>query len=263
MTFLKAPNYPLKNVQKKIKKLLTSRGLFDIFHLHTVKQINNMRTKTLLLTAAISAAGLASSMAQVTSVNLVGYVNVPMAANNNYLLNNPLDTGNNVLSNVFKGVIGGSTLNIFNGAGYDTYTYLLGHWKKGIIIFDNLLLPPGQGYFFTPSADYTNTFVGSVVANVGASVTNALAALNASVGSLIPYSGVITNGGTFNLGSPPGGTVLNQYNVAAQNYAGGTFTFSLGKWKQGLTVTNPVIAVAEGFFIAPSASFDWIETLAP
>ena len=34
-----------------------------------------MRTKTLLLTAALSAAGIATSMAQVYSANAVGYVN--------------------------------------------------------------------------------------------------------------------------------------------------------------------------------------------
>ena len=34
-----------------------------------------MRTKTLLLTAALTAAGVATSMAQVYSVNMVGYIN--------------------------------------------------------------------------------------------------------------------------------------------------------------------------------------------
>src|SRR5687767_13420891 len=43
---------------------------------HTeILNTSHMRTKTLLLTAALSAAGLASSMAQVYSVNAVGYVN--------------------------------------------------------------------------------------------------------------------------------------------------------------------------------------------
>src|SRR5690349_19984282 len=37
-----------------------------------------MRTKTLLLTAALTAAGALSSLAQVYSVNIVGYVNQPV-----------------------------------------------------------------------------------------------------------------------------------------------------------------------------------------
>ena len=37
-----------------------------------------MRTKTLLLTAALAAAGVVSSMAQVYSVNSVGYVNLTL-----------------------------------------------------------------------------------------------------------------------------------------------------------------------------------------
>ena len=51
---------------------------------------NKMRTKTLLLTAALSAAGIASSMAQVYSVNAVGYVNTPLVTGFN-LISNPAE----------------------------------------------------------------------------------------------------------------------------------------------------------------------------
>ena len=37
-----------------------------------------MRTKTLLLTAALTAAGALTSMAQVYSINIVGYINLPV-----------------------------------------------------------------------------------------------------------------------------------------------------------------------------------------
>src|SRR5580704_8349750 len=62
-----------------------------------------MRTKTLLLTAALVAAGVASSMAQsnVYSLNIVGYVNIPVTKGKLYMLNNPFDTGTgNNISNV-------------------------------------------------------------------------------------------------------------------------------------------------------------------
>src|SRR5713226_299421 len=57
-----------------------------------------MRTKTLVLTAAISAAALATSMAQIFSVNAVGYVKVTVAAGNLQLLANPLNQPNNDLN---------------------------------------------------------------------------------------------------------------------------------------------------------------------
>src|SRR5688572_21786285 len=60
-----------------------------------------MRTKTLLLTAALAAAGLTSSMAQsVFSVNAVGFVNVTVPASAFALLANPLNQPTNDLASV-------------------------------------------------------------------------------------------------------------------------------------------------------------------
>jgi len=57
-----------------------------------------MRTKTLLLTAALSAAGLASATAQVYSVNAVGYVNVSVPAHKLAILGVPLNGTNNQMN---------------------------------------------------------------------------------------------------------------------------------------------------------------------
>ena len=69
----------LEYVQKKDKKMLTATSSFEILRPHTEKHnTSHMRTKTLLLTAALAAAGAATSMAQSTiySVNAVGYANI-------------------------------------------------------------------------------------------------------------------------------------------------------------------------------------------
>src|ERR1035438_3600699 len=55
-----------------------------------------MRTKTLLIAAAALAVGVASSMAQTYSLNVVGYVNLPIAANHFWFLGNQLQTGSDV-----------------------------------------------------------------------------------------------------------------------------------------------------------------------
>src|SRR5712692_11386223 len=57
-----------------------------------------MRTKTLVLTAVISAAALATSMAQIFSVNAVGYVTLTIPPNNLALIANPLNQPNNDLN---------------------------------------------------------------------------------------------------------------------------------------------------------------------
>src|SRR6266545_7604189 len=61
-----------------------------------------MRTKALFLTVALSAAGIATSMAQVYSVNAVGYVNVTIPGGNKFaLFSNPLIAATNTLNSLF------------------------------------------------------------------------------------------------------------------------------------------------------------------
>jgi hypothetical protein len=63
-----------------------------------------MRTKTLLLTAALAAAGIATSKAQVYSVNAVGYVNTSLVPGYQ-LVSNPLDNKNgNIIKDLFKNI---------------------------------------------------------------------------------------------------------------------------------------------------------------
>jgi len=87
-----------------------------------------MRTKTLLLTAAVLAAGLGASMAQsVFSVNAVGYVNVPLLHGYN-LISNPLNGTNNLISTVIPSAPDSSILYHFNSAsqtyfGSDTFYF--------------------------------------------------------------------------------------------------------------------------------------------
>jgi hypothetical protein len=128
-----------------------------------------MRTKTLLLTAALVAAGVASSMAQsnVYSLNIVGYVNVPVQAGRFYILNNPLDDGKgDVITNVLNlsfdsAALDGSSLFTFSQtAGFvpEGWFDAITNWFPGTTV-----LPPGTGFFFQPNASTTLTFVGSVV----------------------------------------------------------------------------------------------------
>jgi hypothetical protein len=88
-----------------------------------------MRTKTLLLTAALSAAGIATSMAQnVYSVNMVGYINKTMPKGLSMIANQLNASPNNKVTTLFgtpalvdlgPGVPGAITINKFNGINYD------------------------------------------------------------------------------------------------------------------------------------------------
>jgi hypothetical protein len=142
-----------------------------------------MRTKTLLMTAAALAAGIISSQAQGTvySQNVVGYVNISIPGHTSQPVANQLDTGSNTLDNVFQGtgLVSGSTeVLVWNGAGYNTYTYLncsasptspgqAGFWN-GAQNYDagtNTMLAPGGGVFVLNGGASTITIptVGQVV----------------------------------------------------------------------------------------------------
>jgi len=130
-----------------------------------------MRTKTLLLTAALSAAGLLPSMAQVFSVNAVGYVNQTIPANGYAIVANPLNGNpdnnlNTILPLPNDGSYDGAGIYRFNPStqGYrDTMQWVSG---AGWLASDpaDLVVAPGEGFFLqnVAGSPLNVTFVGEV-----------------------------------------------------------------------------------------------------
>jgi hypothetical protein len=207
-----------------------------------------------LVCAATLAAGLASSMAQsnVYSLNVVGYVNVPVVANNFYLLNNPLDVGGgDVITNVFP----------INDPNFDssivfTYAPLTGltpvetyfggfGWYPGTNV-----LVPGTGFYLYPTETTNITFVGSVIT----SNTITFAPGFSLVGSAFPASLSLTALGITNsvdsdLVYRYSGGGLNDISTYFGGY--GWYETTNGNPVDGGTggpITGPSPNVAEGFF---------------
>jgi hypothetical protein len=221
-----------------------------------------MRTKTLLIAAAALAATVISSQAQVYS-GIVGYASVSAQPGQYIFVANPMTTGNDVISNVLQNLPGATTAEIWNGAGFDVLTYsALAHaWKLGTLATNTYPLPPGTGFFLqNTTVAITNTFVGTVLAANGGSVTNSLGTAVNAIGSLLPISDTVTNTATFDL-QVGGASTLQQWSVANQHFAVFTYSALAHTWKQGTATTNPVIGVAEGFFLQPSAATNWVQTL--
>lgn len=150
-----------------------------------------MRTKTLLCLAALIAAGAATSMAQsnVYSLNVVGYVNVTLA-NGDVLIANPLDAGDNSVSNLFSGLNATSG----NNNGYTVFSWTGANFAPNQLdVFGGgwgnpaQQFPPGVGMFvFNGTGNpITNTFVGNVLQG---SLTNLLPAGDSLLGSKVPIS---------------------------------------------------------------------------
>ena len=144
-----------------------------------------MRTKALLLTAAVFAAGLVGASAQVYSANVVGYVNVPIKAGFN-LIANPLNTTNNTLDNLFPNAGFGDQIFKYNGSTFDISTYI-GFWSPGNT------LNPGEGVFYNNGGVSNSvTFVGEVLTG---NLTNNIPSGFSIRSSQVPQSDTLENMG--------------------------------------------------------------------
>jgi len=201
-----------------------------------------MRTKTLLLTAALSAAGLATSMAQtVYSVNAVGYVNIALPVGFS-IIANPLNNtaGGNNITNLFAGLGAaqeGLTVYKYNGAAappYSTTIFEFGDWSNKTIT-----LVPGEAIFIkVPTGGaFTNTFVGEVMQG---SLSNPIPTGFSLRSSQVPQAGLLQTDLGF---APAENDQVFQFDGTTQKYLP-TRTFEFSAWS-----TQPNVKVGEGFFL--------------
>jgi len=205
-----------------------------------------MRTKTLLLTAVLAVGTVATSMADVFSVNVVGYVNVVCPPGYS-MIANPLLGTNSSITALFTSPPEGTSLFKFNGAGYAIAQFVDGNWEGSL----PMTVAPGEGVFIqNPSATpYTNTFVGEVVLNS----TNPVPAGYAIRSSALPQSGLLQT----TLGYPvaEGDSI---FKWTGSGYAISQFVD--GGWEGA---GEPNIPVGNSFFTQKAASANWIRNFTP
>jgi len=219
-----------------------------------------MRTKTLLLTAAVLAVGLGASMAQsVFSVNAVGYVNVSLLHGYN-LIANPLNGTNNLVGTVVPTAPDQTLLYHYDTSGQhyfgaDTY-YFFGPGDPNNGWYDNsfnpstTVLPPGTGFLvYNPVGNTNLTFVGDVPQG---NLTNALANHYGLYSSIVPQSGSLSS-----LGFPAIDQALYYtYNASLQHYDGAlTYYFfgagdpNNGWYDNSFNPADPAPAVGQAFLL--------------
>jgi hypothetical protein len=214
-----------------------------------------MRTKILLTAAAAMVAGLVSSNAQVYSANVVGYANVVLAGNGAFtLVANPFDDGN---GNQVTNVMSSSLPNGSQVLTWDPITQFAILQKGGTAHVWNgtTSLTPGIGFFVRNgnvgggAPVVTNTFVGSVIANISSSVTNQLGLGYTLQGSPIPYAGnlaiISQAGGDTNMdfGTPVGnGSQILAWDPVTQ------FAIAQKGGTAHLWNATATVGVGQGFF---------------
>jgi len=210
-----------------------------------------MRTKTLLLTAAVCAAGIATSKAQVYSVNAVGYVNTPLVKGYNMIsnpLNNTAANGNQIKS-LFASLPLGSVIFLFDPA---TAKYVNAQVDEftgevtGPAATTELL--PGNGVFVSSPSVGTITFVGEVPQGT---LHNAIPKGFSIKASQVPQAGTMATALGY---TPTDGEVIFNYNESTQKYD--SFSFEFGAW----TPSEPTLQVGEAVFINAPAAKSWDRT---
>jgi hypothetical protein len=235
-----------------------------------------MRTKTLLLTAALSAAGLATSMAQVYSVNAVGYVNKTIPANGWAALGNPLNGTNNSLNTILALPNGydGATVYRFDPATQG-YQDSIG-WIEGFGWFSpsdaDPTINPGEGFFFQNVANspLTITFVGEVPS--GTLHNSVLGGSRWSIRSSVVPKGLrlgdtdATTGTSTTLEFPADdGDTVYIFDTATQAYLDSYGYIAGFGWfsPSDPDPDGPVLAPGSGFFVQKSPASpnrDWVQT---
>jgi hypothetical protein len=207
-----------------------------------------MRTKALLCAAAL-AAGAVSSMAQsnVFSLNVVGYVNLPVAgsaAGKFTFIANPLNTTNNTIGSLLPAPPDQTTLYKWTGSTFASSTFFLGAWSDS-----TFTLNPGEGGIVQSSTPFTNTFVGEVMQG---SLTNPYPAGFSIRASQVPQAGGLTSV----LGYQPvtDGDTVYQFNSTSQGYV--ISTWFLGAWSP----SEPTVGVGESFWLQTAAAGNWVRT---
>jgi len=220
-----------------------------------------MRTKALLLAAAFAAAGVATSMAQVYSVNAVGYVNKTLTPGFNFV-SNPLLAADNKISTLFNNFQGGprdgTTIYKFSNGGFLTagFDEIAGWGGAGA----DVTVVPGEGVFvFIPNPigaeapNKTVTFVGEVVQNNTSTPLPRGFSMKSSVvpQAVRPDNVKNTDGSSANIPAVDGDTIY-RWIPATKGYKTYGYTQfdpqTPGEWSSGAEVGLPTFDVGEAFY---------------
>jgi hypothetical protein len=215
-----------------------------------------MRTKTLLLTAALCAAGAATSMAQVYSVNMVGYINQSVPAGYSAIANHLNNSPDNRVTSLLTAPPDGTRIYKFNPTtgGFIFIQFIDGAWEGDDT---TITLGPGEGAFvFAPSA-FTQTFVGEVALSSSVSLPSGFSMVSSALPQALPLSGAPPAGLAYPVGE---GDRIYQYNPTTGGFIFNQFID--GAWEGDGGGTAPSVAIGESFyaFNAGASAKSWNRT---
>jgi hypothetical protein len=225
-----------------------------------------MRTKTLLITAALCAAGAATSMAQVYSVNMVGYINKTLPTGFSLVANQLNASPDNKITTLLPTPPNSTTVYKFNGSTYDSMIYVTGlGWDDGGTgVAATMKADPGEGVFiFVDPTEAPSglpiTFVGEVQLNSTLNIGAGFQVVSSVLPQSLPLEGAPPAGLAF---TPQNGDVVYRFNPATDLYLTDEFTQGLG-WTGDSNGSAPTPQIGEAFFLnSATGGRSWTRTFA-
>jgi len=226
-----------------------------------------MRTKVLVCAAALAVASAFSTMAQnVYSLNVVGYINIPLVEGFN-LVANQLDFDGTGTNNTVVNILGTNlplktTIYTWNGTTYASSTYntvkgsTTAAWNAPAVT-----LNPGQGAWLSiPKGGLAGT--SSNVTTVGQVDQGSLVNPNllaaggfALVGSMVPISGGLQHVLGY---TPLVGDKVYQFSASSQSYLpASSYATVKGSSSAAWIPAEPTIGISEGFWLDAGAGAVW------
>jgi hypothetical protein len=232
-----------------------------------------MRTKTIILSGVLAALTSASVMAQVYSLNAVGYINVTLPAQQFAMISDQLYYGGQGVANTLSPMLDSQLLTA-TGAGITFYKFAAGSYTvlsvnaqgtgySSSATAQSMTLNPGEGIFvYNPSATaFTLTLVGTVPQG---NLTNTAAKASgfSMISSLVPQAGTLDTNATTGLNFTPNNFDL-VYLFAAGSYS--TYTANYNTGQLGYSSDpgpRPSVAVGQSFFYytTNSTGLNWTRT---
>jgi len=208
-----------------------------------------MKTKVLLIGAALGLAVATASADAVYSSNVVGYVNVDLVAGWN-MIANPLDTGNNTLSNVIPTAPYNTAVVKFVDGAYTSPAIFDEDEEDWYFTGEEFDVNPGEGIFVNAPEAFTVTFVGEVKAGTH---SVPLPAGWSMVASPTPVAGDLNEIGL---------TSAVEFNDAAIPYVNGVGFGPTALYDEDEEdwMNNFNVAVGQAFFLKKANASTWTRT---
>lgn len=195
-------------------------------------------------------------MAQVYSVNAVGYVNLSFPNAGFYIISNPLNNGNNQLGTILPNPPDNTLIYKFAGGAFaEGQQFIAGAGWFNSQGASTETLAPGEGAFIQVPAGGTFplalTFVGDVPQ--GTALTQPLPQGLSLQASQVPISAGLSTTGNSGMNFPAvDNDLVYFFNGVTQQYAEGIQFIAGAGWFGSAGASDPTPAVGQGFFLSRS-----------